>query len=282
MWGWVRCVLMLQADVAPMAAAGFTWAWSWVWATAVVVVVIELAYLAMWARAGSTRRGRAAWMRLAAVTISVVLIAANDMSPIGQNDEKFLSIHMIGHDVFIWLVAPLMVWGLVALFGVGVQLPKMMRQLLALLTHPVVAWVISTFLLWIWHVPANYDRALSNSAIHGFEHACFVVGYVIYWWPLIAKRGEIGGLHTNAARAGYLLAGAMQSALLGALIMFHGSVIYSHYLSLPGLGGSSSLADQQLAGAIMLFPGVAIFILAAIFLIMPVRVTPVTQTHVAA
>ena len=250
-------------------AAGFTWAWSWDWATAVVVVVIELAYLAMWAGAGSTRHVHAAWMRLAAVTIGVVLIAANDMSPIGQHDEKFLSMHMIGHDVLIWLVAPLLVWGLVALFGVGGQLPDAMRQFLTLLTHPVVAWVLSTFLLWIWHAPANYDRALSNSAIHGFEHACFVVGYVIYWWPLIARPGEVGGLHTNAARAGYLLAGTMQSALLGALIMFHGSVIYSHYLNLPGLGGSSSLADQQLAGAVMLFPGVAIFILAAILFIRP-------------
>lgn len=50
----------------------------------------------MWAGIGGTRRVHATWMRLVAVTIGVVIIAANDMSPIGQNDEKFLSMHMIG------------------------------------------------------------------------------------------------------------------------------------------------------------------------------------------
>lgn len=135
------------------------------------------------------------------------------------------------------------------------------------LTYPVVAWTVSTLLLWIWHTPANYDRAVSSNAIHGFEHACFVIGYVIYWWPLIARPEEVGGLHTNAARAGYLLAGAMQSALLCALIMFHGSVIYLHYLDLPDLAGATSLAVQRLAGAIMLFPGAAVFALAAALVI---------------
>ena len=274
--------MMLQADVASIAVTGFSWAWAWEWAPAVVAFVIGLAYLAMWAGAGGTRRAHAPWMRLVAVTIGAIIIAANDMSPIGQNDEKFLSMHMFGHAVLIWLVAPLMVWALVTLFDVGGKPPKVMRQLLTVLTYPLVAWAVSTLLLWIWHVPANYDRAISSNVLHGFEHACFVIGYVIYWWPLIAKPGLEGGLRTNAARAGYLLAGAMQSALLGALIMFHGSVIYSHYLSLPGLGGSSSLADQQLAGAIMLFPGVVVFTLAAIFSIMPARVTPVMPVHAAA
>ena len=274
--------MMLQADVASMAATGFSWAWSWEWAPAVVAVVIELVYLAMWAGVGGTRRIHATRMRLVTVTIGAIIIAANDMSPIGQNDEKFLSMHMLGHAVLIWLVAPLMVWGLVTLFDIGGQPPKVARQFLAVITYPVVAWTVSTLLLWIWHTPANYDRAISNNALHGFEHACFVVGYVIYWWPLIAKPGPEGGLRTNAARAGYLLAGAMQSALLGALIMFHDSVIYSHYLNVPGLAGSSSLADQQLAGAIMLFPGVAIFLLAAIFFIRPVGVTPVMQAPAVA
>lgn len=270
---------MFQADVVPVAA-GFTWAWHWDWATALVVAAIELAYLIMWAGVDGTRRVHLPWVRLVAATAGVVAIALTDMSPIGVNDEKFLSMHMVGHDVYIWIAAPLMVWGLVPLFGAGDKLPTAMRQLLILLTHPVVAWVASTMLLWIWHLPVNYDRALSNRAIHGLEHACFITGYVIYWWPLIAAPGAVGGLHTNAARAGYLLAGAMQSALLGALIMFHGSVIYPHYLDLPGLAGSSSLADQGLAGAIMLFPGAAVFVLAAAFFIMPGNVISVNTLSV--
>lgn len=258
---------MFQADVAPIVGAGFTWAWNWDWATAAVVAVIELAYLAMWTGILGTRRAPLPWVRLVAVTAGVLAIAVIDMSPIGVNDEKFLSMHMITHDVYIWIAAPFMVWGLIPLFDAEGRLPRIMRQPLTLLTQPMVAWVVSTALLWIWHTPSNYDRALSNGAIHGLEHACFIVGYVIYWWPLIAAPGAVGALRTNAARAGYLVAGAMQSALLSALIMFHGSVIYPHYLDLPGLAGATSLADQQLAGAIMLFPGAAVFALAAALVI---------------
>jgi len=59
----------------------------------------------------------------------------------------------------------------------------------------------------------------------------------------------------------------MQSALLGALIMFHGSVLYPHYLDLTSFTGATALADQHLAGAIMLFPGAVVFTAAAVLLI---------------
>jgi putative membrane protein len=119
----------------------------------------------------------------------------------------------------------------------------------------------------VWHSPPAYDLALSNVAVHSVEHACLLVGYVLYWWPLIVPPSTIGGLHSNAARTGYLLAGATQSALLGAVIAFHGSVLYTQYLSAPGATLSSALVDQRLAGAIMWYPGAVVFAVAAALVI---------------
>lgn len=257
---------MFQPDLSSVNT--FTWGWEWQTPIVVVLAVMELAYIAMWYTRGVRTQGsHLSWARLIAFTLGVIAIVVADMSPIGANDEKFLSMHMLGHEIFIWIAAPLMVVGMLPLFGPVDRLPKIVRVAVTFLTYPLVAWVISTALLWFWHFPANYDRALSSNPIHAFEHACFLVGYVIYWWPLIAPPSVIGGMHTAAARAGYLVAGAMQSALLGASIMFHGSVLYSHYLDLTSLTGSTSLADQHLAGAIMLFPGAVVFTLAAVLLI---------------
>lgn len=233
-----------------------------------VLAVIELTYIAIWYTCRVRTRGiHPSLARLATFTAGVVAIVVADLSPIGANDERFLSMHMLGHDIFIWIAAPLMVLGLLPLLQPGDQLPKSIRLPVTYLTFPLAAWVSSTALLWFWHLPANYDRALSSNAPHGLEHACFLIGYVIYWWPLIAPPSVVGGLRTNAARAGYLVAGAMQSALLGALIMFHDRVLYTHYLNLSSLVGSSPLDDQHLAGAIMLFPGAVVFAVAAALLV---------------
>jgi cytochrome c oxidase assembly factor CtaG len=117
--------------------------------------------------------------------------------------------------------------------------------------------------LWAWHAPAVYGLALTNPVVHEIEHLCFVGGYLLYWWPLVAPPTAAGRLHSNVARAGYLLAGATQSALLGAVILFRSSVIYSQYLHIPGATLSSALVDQRLAGAIMWLPGAIVFALAA-------------------
>jgi putative membrane protein len=257
---------MFQGDIT--AAVAFTWRWQWSTTIIAVLAAIELVYITMWAGVRiRIRRVHLPWVRLVAFTAGVAAIVIADLSPIGANDEQFLSMHMLGHDLFIWIAAPLMVLGVEPLFEHADELPRIVRASVAFLAHPLVAWLLSTALLWIWHSPANYDRALSNSMLHAFEHACFLVGYGIYWWPLIASAPTVGGLRTNAARAGYLLAGAMQSALLGALIMFHEGVLYSHYLNLSGLAGSSVLEDQRLAGALMLFPGAVVFALAAVLVV---------------
>ena len=257
---------MLQVDLMPVPA--FTRQWEWQTPIVAVLVAIELAYVVMWdGRVLHSRVVHLSWARLVTFTVGLIALVVADLSPIGANDDQFLSMHMLGHDIFIWIAAPLLVLGMLPLVERSGELPRSVRAPIVFLTHPVVAWVISTALLWVWHYPANYDRALSNNPVHGLEHACFLVGYIIYWWPLIAPPSIIGGLHTNATRAGYIIAGAMQSALLGALIMFHGSVIFPHYLNLMGLTGSTALADQHLAGALMLFPGAVVFTLAAALLI---------------
>ena len=89
------------------------------------------------------------------------------------------------------------------------------------------------------------------------------MAYIIFWWPLIAAPFVLGGLQSSTARVGYLLAGAMQSGLLGALLTFATSPWYPHYALVPGATVASALADQRLAGEIMWYSGAIVFALAA-------------------
>jgi putative membrane protein len=242
----------------------FVWEWEWQLPLIGTLVIAELGFFAVWAR--RTSRGcleRRSSSALALFTAGLLVFALSVMSPIGANDERLLSMHMIEHDLLMWVTAPLLVSGLLALVADGRWLPASLGRSIAFLTHPIVAFTISTVLLWAWHAPAAYGLALTNMPVHGVEHLSFLVAYIIFWWPLIAAPSVLGGLQSSAARVGYLLAGAMQSGLLGALLTFATSSWYPHYALVPGATVASALADQRLAGAIMWYPGAIVFALAA-------------------
>lgn len=253
--------------VAPNPS-GFVWQWEWELPLIASLVVSEVAYVVCWFRGGlAPQRAHFAWKHLAAFTAGLVIIVIALASPIGANDERLLSMHMVAHDLLIWVAAPLVVAGGVPLLGDTNRLPWSLRQALELLTSPGVALLASTSLLWVWHAPTAFDRALAHEGVHVVEHLCFLIGYLLYWWPLVVRPEAIGGLRGHLARAVYLVVGMMQSALLSALIMFHGTVLYTTYLHVPGATLDSALADQRLAGALMWYPGAVVFALAAALVI---------------
>ena len=256
---------MIADDSAALARYGLVWEWEWQLPLLVALVVADIGYLAMlvW----SARRGRESSRSrsaLAFFTAGIVVVALAVMSPIGANDERFLSMHMLEHDLLMWVAAPLLVRGALPLITDEYRLPKLVRRSFRLVTRPPVALTIATLLVWTWHAPAAYGFALTNDSAHAFEHFCYIGANFIYWWPLMATPSEIGGLRSNAARAGYLVAGSLLFGLLAALLAFADHVWYPHYLHVAGATAASALADQRLAGALMLYPGAIVFVVAAV------------------
>lgn len=244
--------------------SGFVLEWEWQPPLLVALIVAEAVYVAVWK--WSVRRGRGVQSSRRAVaffTAGIAVVTLAVMSPIGANDERLLSMHMLEHDLLMWVAAPLLVLGVLPLVTDGKWLPEPARRSVVLLTHPIVALTIATVLVWGWHAPALYGLALTNDAAHGVEHLCYLAANFVYWWPLIATPSMIGGLRSNGARAGYLIAGSLQSGLLAALLTFADHVWYPHYLHVAGATAASALADQSLAGALMLYPGAIVSVVAA-------------------
>lgn len=247
---------------------GFVWEWELATPLIAALVMVAITYVLAWARAARASAGeRRLWWPLVLLGSGLVAIVIALLSPIGANDERFLSMHMLEHVLLIWFVAPLLIAGAAPLAGDLNRLPRLPRCALTILTRPVVAWAISTVLLWVWHAPSAYGLALRNPSVHHLEHLCFLGGYLLYWWPLLAREQQIGALRSDEARFAYLLAGMTQSALLGALITFHRTVIYDAYLRVPGVSAASALSDQRLGGMLMWIPGMLIFVLLAALVI---------------
>lgn len=183
--------------------------------------------------------------------------------PLDQIADRWLFAHMVQHLLLTLVAAPLLVVGIGAWPRLRVVLRTWVpgrggEALGRVLTHPLVALVISAGVLWAWHAPRAYDEALADDRVHAAEHLSFIISSMLYWWPLLGPdRAE----RSNAFRALYLLAGAFTGGLLGALLTFAPDAWYAHYIATPSATGLSPLADQHLAGAVMWLIGAVPFVL---------------------
>ena len=115
-----------------------------------------------------------------------------------------------------------------------------------------------TISLWAWHLPLLYQAAVESEPIHALEHAIFVLAALLVWSvALDATPGEgLGPL----GRSLFLLATAVQSGLLGAVLLFASHPLYPVHASGPSVWGLTPLEDQQLAGALMWIPPAAVYL----------------------
>jgi cytochrome c oxidase assembly factor CtaG len=184
------------------------------------------------------------------------------VSPLHEAGERSFTMHMIEHEL-IMLVATLffaesgaggiLAWGLprplrLALRG---SWKGSLQRLWRRLTDPLAATAVQGVVLWLWHAPALFDRALESDSWHAAQHLCFVAASLCFWSAMLDRR-----------RGSYLLSAAclflttMIEGALGALMALSQSPWYADYASMGVTGiGIDPTTDQQLAGLIMWVPG---------------------------
>jgi len=211
------------------------------------------------------QRFLAGWLVL---TLSLV-------SPLHEAGEQSFTMHMIEHEL-IMLVATLLLassnsggalaWGLARplrrALGGGWKSP--LSELWKRLTEPVTATLVQAAVLWGWHAPFLFDRALEHPGWHIAQHACFVVTSLLFWWAMLHPRERGSGYGVSAA---CLFATSLIGGALGALMSFAQSPWYADYAAMGVSGiGLDPVADQQLAGLVMWIPGGLVHGVAALVL----------------
>lgn len=206
------------------------------------------------------RRGRAdlaGWDRVALFALGLGLTLFAVVGPLDTvAEEKLLSAHMAQHVLLGDLGPALMILAvrgplLVFLLPVGVLTPlarsHRVRAVLGMLLRPRVAFGLWAANLAFWHVPYLYDLALAHQLLHDFEHLLWFVCATLVWTLLIDpgshKRLTVGG---RVALAAAMFA---TGQILTDVLVFSFTPLFPWY---HGAYGISALADQQIAGLVMM------------------------------
>jgi cytochrome c oxidase assembly factor CtaG len=205
--------------------------------------------------------------------VGLLAVAAALVSPLDAAADHLLSAHMAQHLLLVVVAAPLLIVGSPVL-AMSRVVPDGWRRVTRrwgrwgsvgvarrTLTNPVASLFLVTAVLWAWHVPSLYEAAVENPFLHLVEHAAFLGTALLFWWVALQPSGP--RRLSRGADVLYVLAGALQSGALGALLAFASSPIYPLYVYRTAVWGASPVTDQQLAGLLMWVPSFVVYLMAA-------------------
>lgn len=214
--------------------------WDWEPSVAIGCAALAIGYLA-----AVRRWNGATWLFLS----GVVLLLLDLVSPLDLLADKYLfSAHIVQHFVLALVVPPLLIAGMPRL-----RLPE---------APTALAWSMGVGVMIFWHIPAMFNAALENDALHVVEHLSFLAGGAIFWWTLRRL--------PPLTAISYLFGACLTCSALGAAITFARPGLYPAYLNpedhlglLPLIRGSWGLdprTDQQLGGLLMWAPGCFVYL----------------------
>ncbi len=201
----------------------------------------------------------------------VFLFAALD-SPISYLARGILfSAHMLQHLLFVLIVPPFLLLGLPAA-GTHGQIPG---RLLPWGNNPLIAWLSGVGAMWIWHVPALCDAAVSNESVHVLQTFSLLLLGVLFWRPILSARKE--DRLSPLAGIPYLFSACVACSLLGIWITFAPVGVCPVFMNpidrldilpvIQNAWGLTPAVDQQIGGLLMWVPACLVYLGAILVLL---------------
>ena len=248
-------------------------------ATVVVgLMAAGLVYTAGWRRYRRRLPGRFAASQLAAFLGGLACLSIAIASPLDGAADGLLSAHMVQHILLLTAAPGLLLLGQPLLPIVrGLPVPvrrslvtpllrrRSFRAVVHALVHPLAALLLSSVIFWSWHLPALFQLALRAPAIHVVEHASFVVGGLLFWYPVV-QPWPSRPRWPRGAMIPYLLVADLQNTVLAALLTFSDRVLYPFYEFHARVTEAAALDDQVVAGVIMWVPMSLAYLIPAVLL----------------
>ena len=244
------------------------------WRTEPIVLlglaVAALAWLILARRVAARHPGHPhpAW-RIAAFLGGLVVLALALLSPIEAYEGELFSVHMLQHMLLELVAAPLLLLGAPATLALRAATPSVRARLLvvlhsrivAVLSFPLLAWVLFAAVNWGWHFSTLYDQALETPWLHDLQHVTFLGAALLFWWPVVGADPARWRL-PHPVRLFYLFLAMPQNSFLGIALMSAPTALYPHYLSNVRDWGPTPAVDQSVGGMLMWVGGDVVFLLA--------------------
>ena len=198
------------------------------------------------------RRGRSpSRLRLAAFAGGLLTLFVALASPIDTiGEERLFSMHMFQHLLLGDVAALLLVLGLDGRLLRPLLRLRLVHRLRAL-AHPLVALPLWAANFVVWHLPALFDVALRNDAVHALQHSLFVALGMLMWAALIEPLPGPAWF-TAPWKIPYVLGMWLVMLVLSQVFIWSNHLYYAPYAHDPTLWGLSHLADQKAGGGVML------------------------------
>ena len=253
-------------------------AWSPPLGLTILTLLVSAIYVRGWHAIRKTRPTYFSDTRLMSFLCGMLVLWLSIASPIDGFADVLLSAHMVQHFLLMSVVPPLIVLGapvvpllrglprsLVKSFLAPIFAWRWLRTMGNFLTAPVVAWLLFNLDFLSWHVPSAYDIALQNEHVHDFEHICFLVTSLLFWWVVVHPWPS--RIHSNDWRVLlFLISADLVNTALSAFLAFCNRPVYSYYTTGPNPFHVSPLSDQILGAVIMWVLGSIVFLVPAILI----------------
>jgi putative membrane protein len=235
----------LDASVSycgPPVPPGDVWArWNFDPPVLVALLCLAAVFILLRYRETAPHDARARWF---AAGLAALVIAF--LSPLCALSATLFAARIAHHLLLIVVAAPL----LAVAFA-----PQTAGRLPAL---PVVAAVLHAVVFWFWHSPAAYAAAMADTRLYWIMELTLLGTAFWFWSSLLAVRAYPPVFLT------VLIGFSAQMGLLGAILVFAPSALFTPHFGPTALWGLTPLEDQQLAGLIMWVPGAFPYVVAAI------------------
>jgi putative membrane protein len=194
------------------------------------------------------RRPVPAWRQLCfyggLATIALTLIALAGVV------QELVMAHMAQELLLGDIAALLLVLGLTGPLIAPILRVGLFKRL-SVLAHPLIAFPLWVVNLYAWHLRIFYEAALNHPGVHGLEHV-MLLGFGINMWMCLVGPLPMPSWFGNGAKLAYVVAVRVTGAILANLFMWSGNLFYAHYTSGDAARHISPIADQNIAGAVMM------------------------------
>jgi putative membrane protein len=253
--------MMLLLPFAPLLdersrpTVPFEWAWSLHPSVLLGTGILGALYfygIGPWRRRRALPRAPA-W-KVASFCGAMLVLLGSLNGPVHDLSDYYLfTAHMVQHLLLTLVFPPLLLAGTPGWLLQPLLRPPAVRWVARVLTQPLMAAVLFSAAIIVWHLPPFYELMMRDHDVHIVTHLLFMATATLLWWPVMSPVPELPRLGYGLGML-YLFLVGIPMQIVAAMISLAGGVLYPWYSAAPRTWGLSPLDDQQLGGLIMWVP----------------------------
>ncbi|QTM99303.1 cytochrome c oxidase assembly factor CtaG [Sediminibacillus dalangtanensis] len=165
-------------------------------------------------------------------------------SPIDLLSHIMFTSHMVQMSLYYLVFPILIIKGIPEWIWRNVFSVPGLKQVLYLLTKPLIALLLFNGLFSMYHMPVIFDFAKANVIAHAVITTVILVAAFLVWWPIFTPIKEMDKL-SPLMKIGYIFANGVLITPACGLIIFSGQSLYATYSETSGWIQAMSLCVPQ-------------------------------------